>query len=163
MTDELPTKQMTEREREYARRLLAGDGPSVAYRAVFPEKAAGKPNPAISILAHKLTHKKGVQQFLKSATAAGLARALPSIEEHAAQLARLRELAVESGQIAAGVSAEFRRGQVAGHYAGKGDDAGRGPDRESLAAALAAIGLGALAERLNKLPGDDAKLIEQEQ
>ena len=143
---------MTEKEREFAHRVLAGDGPSAAYRATWPDKSEGRSPALISDYAHKISHKKAVQQFLQSATAVGLARALPTVEGHAAQLARLRELAIESGQIAAGVSAEFRRGQVAGHYAGKTDDA-RQPDRDALATALAAIGLGALAERLNRLPG----------
>lgn len=113
LADGLP--ELTEQQMTFVRHLLAGKSASDAYRAAYHVGAATSPN-TIWSSASALRNNPKVAQWLAAARKAHLGSAALTREAHLQELERLREIALESGNIGAAVQAEQVRGKVAGHH-----------------------------------------------
>lgn len=109
---ELP--DLTPQQQEFVRHLLAGKTASDAYRAAYSTENM-KPN-SIWREASLLASNKNVAQWLSASRQACLGTGVLTRDAHMAQLERLREVAMQTGNIGAAVAAEQTRGKVAGHH-----------------------------------------------
>lgn len=109
---ELP--ELTANQARFVERLLAGDNASDAYRAAY-DASNCVPN-TIWAAASKLSADTKVRQWLAAARKACLGSAVVTIDNHTQQLERLREIALDTGNVGAAVQAEQYRGKVAGLY-----------------------------------------------
>lgn len=141
---------LTEKQREFARHILAGKTASDAYRAAY-DCSNMVPN-TIWCEASRTRALPHVAQWLSEARQAHLGTAVLTRDQHLQELERLREIAIRSGNIGAAVLAETTRGKVAGHHIERIQDvtsqtdvmqtlrdiAALGPEGEAAAAAIAA-------------------------
>lgn len=109
---ELP--ELTAQQLEFVRHLLAGKTASDAYRASYDTE--NMQNPTIWVEASRLRSHPNVAIWLAAARKAKLGTAVLTKEQHMQELERLREIALDSGNIGAAVQAEQTRGKVAGHH-----------------------------------------------
>lgn len=116
--DNLP--DLTPQQQEFVRHLLAGKTGADAYRAAY-DTSAMLPNTVIAC-ASRLRSNPSVSAWLSAARQAHLGTAVLTKEAHIAELERLRELALETGNLGAAVQAEQLRGKVAGHHVEKIQD-----------------------------------------
>jgi phage terminase small subunit len=107
-------------------RLNARQQAFVAYKLAYPASsdyeaaaAAGYPTATDRGIASRVANHPLVRAALESRAAVVSAQAALSREAHLNQLERLRELAIEQGQISAAISAEHHRGKVGGYYEDK--------------------------------------------
>lgn len=110
--DELP--ELTDQQRKFVEGVLAGKTASDAYRAAYDCSHSG--DPTIWVNASRLRADANVALWLSAARKAGLSRAVVTLEGHIGELERLREIALESGNVGAAVQAEQLRGKASGHY-----------------------------------------------
>jgi hypothetical protein len=110
--DDLP--ELTPQQMDFVRHLLDGKTASDAYRAAY--SAENMVANSIWCEASKLRHNSNVAQWLAAARTANLGSAKVTLEGHVAELERLREIALSTGNIGAAVQAEQLRGKAAGHY-----------------------------------------------
>lgn len=110
--DDLP--ELTERQRNFVECILAGKTASDAYRASYD--CSNSADRTIWTEASKLRNNPDVAQWLSAARKAGLGNAKVTLEGHVAELERLREIAIDSGNVGAAVQAEQLRGKASGHY-----------------------------------------------
>jgi hypothetical protein len=110
--EELP--QLTPKQLAFVHALLEGKSASDAYRGAYNCKNMS--NEAVWVEASRLRRNTKVALWLCHFQRMGLDTARITLEEHLAQLARARELALSQGQISAGVQAEHHRGKAAGLY-----------------------------------------------
>ena len=108
---ELP--DLSGKEQEFVRQLLMGKTGADAYRAAY-DTSNMLPNTVIAE-ASRLRGTHSISAWLVAARKAHLGTAVLTKEAHLAELDRLKEIALESGNIGAAVQAEQLRGKVAGH------------------------------------------------
>jgi len=106
--------EITERQQEFVRQLLAGKTASDAYRLAY-DTSGMLPN-TVWTEASMLRSDPKVAQWLSAARQAHLGTAVLTRDMHMAELERIREIALASGNIGAAVAAEQTRGKVAGHH-----------------------------------------------
>ena len=110
--DELP--DLTSQQMEFVRHLLDGKTATDAYRAAYStENMLAN---TIWSAASNLRHDTKVAAWLTAARTANLGSAKVTLEGHVAELERLREIALSTGNVGAAVQAEQLRGKAAGHY-----------------------------------------------
>src|SRR5690242_15618370 len=105
--EELP--ELTEQQMHFVECLLAGKSASDAYRESY--NTSDCTNRSIWALASRLRADVNVASWLSAARKAGLGRAAVTLEGHLAELERLREIALETGNVGAAVQAEQLRGK----------------------------------------------------
>lgn len=110
--EELP--HLTEQQMHFVECLLAGKSASDAYRAAY--NTVNMQNRTIWAEASRLRADHNVATWLSAARKAGLGRAAVTLEGHLAELERLREIALETGNVGAAVQAEQLRGKASNHY-----------------------------------------------
>lgn len=110
--EELP--ELTEQQMHFVECLLAGKSASDAYRESYNTSECT--NRSIWALASRLRADVNVASWLSAARKAGLGRAAVTLEGHLAELERLREIALETGNVGAAVQAEQLRGKASNHY-----------------------------------------------
>lgn len=110
--DELP--ELTPQQMEFVRHLLDGKNATDAYRAAYnTENMLAN---TIWSAASNQRHNTKVAAWLTAARTANLGSAKVTLEGHVAELERLREIALSTGNVGAAVQAEQLRGKAAGHY-----------------------------------------------
>lgn len=92
-----------------------GGNIGAAYRSAFGKKVS---NPAAK--GRELINRPDIALRIKQLADATQEHALISLGSHFMQLARLRDLAVKTGDMRTGLAAEVKRGELAGYYNGKG-------------------------------------------
>jgi hypothetical protein len=106
--------EITAQQQEFVRGVLAGKTATDAYRAAYnTENMLPR---TIWAEASRLNCDPSVSTWLSAARQACLGSAVLTREQHMAQLERIREAAMASGNIGAAVAAEQTRGKVAGHH-----------------------------------------------
>lgn len=115
--DELP--DLTPQQMLFVEGLLEGKTATDAYKAAYNTSAA---NTVIWAEASKLRNNPKVASWLSAARKAHLGTAVVTIESHQRELERIKELAIESGNLGAAAQCEQLRGKVAGHYVDKFED-----------------------------------------
>lgn len=106
--------ELTPNQREFVRHLLAGKTASDAYRLAYSTENM-QPQ-TIWVEASKLRANPNVALWLAAARKAHFGSAVLTKDDHMRELERLREVALEKGNIGAAVQAEQLRGKVAGHH-----------------------------------------------
>ena len=101
-------RQSNPKHELFAQGLASGAGVGAAYVA-----AGYRRSPAA---ATRLSKKVNVQGRVAEIQAKAEAKALLTLESHMRELERLRDLAVESGQMSAAIAAEVKRGELMGYY-----------------------------------------------
>jgi hypothetical protein len=110
--DALPT--LTPKQTAFVNALLQGKTASEAYREAYNCKTMSQG--AISVEASRLRRYPKISLWLRHFQRVGLDQTRIAAENHLAELARARELAIAHGQISAAVQAEHHRGKAAGLY-----------------------------------------------
>lgn len=110
--EELP--DLTDQQMRFVESILAGKNSSDAYRESYDTSSCT--NRSVWALASKLRADIKVASWLSAARKAGLGRAAVTLEGHLAELERLREIALETGNVGAAVQAEQLRGKASNHY-----------------------------------------------
>lgn len=110
--DDLP--ELTPQRREFVFLMLQGKTASDSYRAAFD--CSNSTDRTVWCEASKLKHNPDVAQWLAVARKAGMGAAKVTLDGHVSELERLREIAIDSGNIGAAVQAEQLRGKASGHY-----------------------------------------------
>ncbi len=109
---ELP--ELTAQQLDFVRHILAGKTASDAYRLAY--NAENMANKSIWVEASRLRNSPDVALWLGAARKANLGSAVLTKEQHMQELERLREIALDTGNVGAAVQAEMSRGKVAGHH-----------------------------------------------
>lgn len=108
---ELP--DLTPQQQEFVRLRLAGKTAADAYRGAYnTENMLPR---TVWAEASRLNNDQSVTAWLAAGREAHLGTAVLTRESHLAELERLKEIAVKTGNIGAAVQAEQLRGKVAGH------------------------------------------------
>lgn len=112
VTEEL--SELTPKQMKFVEGILSGKSSTDAYRAAYDcsRSAASTVWPN----ACRLRSDSKVSAMLVAARKAGLGNAKLTLERHISELERLREIALESGNVGAAVQAEQLRGKASGHY-----------------------------------------------
>lgn len=111
---------LTAQQMEFVRHILAGKTASDAYRAAYD--TSEMLTKTVWAEASRLRSHPGVTAWLAAARKAHLGTAVLTKEAHMQELERLREIALDSGNVGAAVQAEQLRGKVAGHHIEKVQD-----------------------------------------
>jgi hypothetical protein len=106
--------ELTDRQMRFVESILAGKTASDAYRAAYD--CSKSQDNTVWVNASKLRSDANVALWLSAARKAGLGRAAVTLEGHICELERLREIAIDSGNVGAAVQAEQLRGKASGHY-----------------------------------------------
>lgn len=114
---------MTPGRESFATGLAQGLSQSEAYRRAFPKSQAWK-DATVWRKASLLAAVGEVQARLAEIQAQVAERSLVTLENHVAELARLRRLAEDEGQLAAAIKAEELRGKVCGLYVDRTEHTG---------------------------------------
>ena len=109
---ELPL--LTPKQLAFVQALSQGKTASDAYRDAY--NCSNMADTTVWSEASRLRANPKVSIWLRHSQRIGLDAARITMESHLAELARTRELAIEHGQISAGVQAEAHRGKAAGLY-----------------------------------------------
>lgn len=109
---ELP--ELTEQQRNFVFAILQGNSASDAYRIAY-DCQNSKPT-TIWVEASRTKNLPSVALWLAAARKAYEGKASCTLEQHKSELVRLRELAIEKGNLGAAIQAENFRGRVEGHY-----------------------------------------------
>ena len=108
--EDLP--KLTESQMGFVHSIMAGKSASQAYRENY-NCADSSPN-TISGNACRTFHHPKIKKWLSAAAQAQLGNAVLTRDNHLRQMERLRELAVDTGDLKSAVKAEEVRGYVAG-------------------------------------------------
>lgn len=106
--------ELTAQQQKFVEGVLAGKTASDAYRAAYD--CSNMLASSIWCNASKLRSDEKVAQWIAQARIAGLGSATVTYEGHLRELERLKELALNAGNLGAAVQAEQLRGKVAGHH-----------------------------------------------
>lgn len=106
--------ELTAQQMKFVEGVLAGKTASDAYRAAYDTSSMAART--VWAEASRLHCHPDVSAWLSAARQAGLGSAKVTLENHLAQLERIREIALEKGNIGAAVAAEQSRGKATGHY-----------------------------------------------
>ncbi|HEY6022066.1 MAG TPA: hypothetical protein VIY48_20015 [Candidatus Paceibacterota bacterium] len=132
----LDLPKLTVKQENYIKGLLEGKTKRQAYIEAYD--ASGMSDGAIAVESSRLSRNSKIALYLRTLQRIGLEESQVTRENHLAEMARLRELAVENQQISAGVQAEHYRGRVAGLYNDK-LSLQVGPSNEMLLAQISAL------------------------
>jgi hypothetical protein len=108
--EDLPN--LTEAQMSFVRHMLAGKSATEAYKLAY-DVSDMSPN-CIWGEASKTRHHQGVSKWLHAGRTAALGAGVVTLEGHIAELERLREIAIASGNVGAAVQAEQIRGKAQG-------------------------------------------------
>jgi hypothetical protein len=117
-TDELPN--LTAQQMEFVQGLLEGKTATASYRAAYNIETMS--DRAVWTEASVLRNNPKIARWISAARKAHLDRAAITVESHTAELARLKELALEAGNHGAAIQAEQLRGKASGLYVDKFED-----------------------------------------
>jgi len=112
--DEEGLPELTPQRRDFTFLMLQGKSASDAYRAAF--NCTNSTDRTIWAEASRLKNNPEIAAWLSAARKAGLGSAKVTLEGHVSELERLREIAIDSGNVGAAVQAEQLRGKASGHY-----------------------------------------------
>lgn len=110
---------LTAQQMKFVEGLLAGKSASDAYRAAYD--CSNSLDSSVWALASRLRADVKVASWLSAARQAHLGSGTVTLEGHIRELERLREIALETGNVGAAVQAEQLRGKAQGHYVEKMD------------------------------------------
>lgn len=110
--EELP--DLTGQQMKFVEGLLAGKTGSDAYRAAYD--CSNMASTTVTANASRLRAQSNISAWLSAARIAGLGTATVTFDSHIRELERLKEIALNSGNIGAAVQAEQIRGKAAGHH-----------------------------------------------
>ena len=113
--DSLANPKLTSKQKTFADYILEGKHRTEAYKLAYGDESNAASN------ALRNMRNEQILRYIRLNQRLGLDSASITKDSHLTDLGRLRELAVENGQIAAGVQAEHYRGKVAGLYQDKID------------------------------------------
>ena len=111
---ELGLPKLTRKQERFALELLSGKSAREAYRLAYD--CAGSSEGTVISDSFKLSRNPQIAHYVRLHQRIGLENSAISRDSHLAELARLREIAVDNQQVSAGVQAEHYRGRVAGLY-----------------------------------------------
>ncbi len=106
--------QLTPQQVRFVELLLSGKTASDAYRGAYD--CSNMANTSIWTEAARTAGNPKISLWLGAARKAGLGAARVTYESHVTELERLREIALETGNVGAAVQAEQLRGKAAGQY-----------------------------------------------
>lgn len=110
--DELP--ELTDKQQKFVEGLLAGKTGADAYRAAYD--CSGMNSASVIANASRLRANVNIASWLSAGRQAHLGTATVTFENHIRELERLKEIALQSGNVGAAVQAEQIRGKAAGHH-----------------------------------------------
>jgi hypothetical protein len=116
-SEELP--QLTAQQMEFVHGLLEGKTASDAYRAAYNTEATDR---TIWARASELRNNSKVSAWLSAARKAHLGSAVVTLESHVRELERIKEIAIETGNVGAAAQCEQLRGKASGLYVDKFED-----------------------------------------
>lgn len=105
---------LTPQQLKFVEGILAGKTASDAYRAAYDCSNSGRNT--VWVESSRLRSHPNVALWLAAARKAHLGTAVLTKDMHLQELERLREIALDSGNVGAAVQAEQIRGKVAGHH-----------------------------------------------
>lgn len=146
LAHELP--ELTTQQAKFVQGILAGRTATDAYRIAYD--CSNSTNNTVWCEASKLRHHPSVAQWLSAARTAGLGSGVVTLAGHISELERLRELALDSGNIGAAVQAEQYRGKAQGLYIDQVRDITNEHDPLATLRMIAEIAGPEAAERLAK-------------
>ena len=111
-SDDLPL--LTRKQEAFVKGILEGKTATEAYRAAYD--CSGMAEPTVWAEASRLRAHYKISAWLRHYQRIGMDEARLTLQEHLAELARGRELALELGQASAAVQAEHYRGKAVGLY-----------------------------------------------
>ncbi len=109
---ELPS--LTDQQMAFVEGILAGKSGADAYRAAYD--CSNSQQNTIWSRASELRANSKVAVWLSAARKAGLGHSAITLSAHIQELQRLREIALETGNVGAAVQAEQLIGKASGHY-----------------------------------------------
>jgi len=110
--DDLP--ELTQQQYAFVAAVLSGKSGADAYRTAY-DCTSMSPN-AVWVEASRARSHPKISLWLAQARKAGLGAAVVTLQGHIQELERLREVALETGNVGAAVQAEQLRGKASGHY-----------------------------------------------
>ena len=113
--EDLP--ELTEKQLAFVIGILEGKTATDAYKGAYSTTGWG--NNAIWVESCRMKENPKIALWLKAARKQNMDRAKLTLEEHSAELARLREMSLEAGNFGAAVNAEVSRGKAEGIYVDK--------------------------------------------
>ena len=105
---------LTPQQHEFVQQILAGKTASDAYRHAYD--TSGMKAATVNAEASRLNTSPKITAWVTAGRMSYLGTAVLTRDMHMAELSRLREIALASGNIGAAVAAEQTRGKVAGHH-----------------------------------------------
>lgn len=105
---------LTEQQRKFVEGVLTGKTSTDAYKAAYD--CSGMLQRTIWAEASRTANHHGVAAWIAAARKAHVGIATRSREQHIHNLAELRQIAIETGNVGAAVQAEQLIGKVEGHY-----------------------------------------------
>lgn len=116
-TEELP--DLTPQQYLFVQSILDGKSLADSYRHAYPGSAA---DTTIWAHASRLARNGKVATWIAEARKAAGQRAVITLEDHIAELNRLKEIALETGNVGAAVAAENYKGKATGLYVERTQD-----------------------------------------
>ena len=118
--------------------LAAGMTQSAAYRKAFPNSLKWK-DKTVWEWASRLASESKVRARVEELRAATAEASLLTLKDHAAELARLRDVAESANQLSAAITAEVSRGKACGLYTEKVQHSVDEGSASAVARAMAAL------------------------
>lgn len=146
---------LTAKQAKFRDLLLAGEGPSAAYRSAFD--CQNMSAASISVEAARLKKHPKIALAIKTAQDK---QGAYTLQQHLEELQELKEAAIEANQLGPAVSACEKAGRVAGFYVERTEDITRSDDNELLQAIQALFGKELANEAARRL-GYDIETTEQ--
>jgi phage terminase small subunit len=110
-------EDLTPKQLGFVSGILAGKTASDAYRSAYD--CSNMLQETIWAEASRLRHDPKVAAWLTAARTANLGSVTVTLGGHLQELERLKEIAIQTGNVGAAVNAEVSRGKAAGHYVEK--------------------------------------------
>jgi hypothetical protein len=106
--------KLTAKQMKFCEGVLGGLSLSDAYRAAYDVQRMGPPQ--VNCEASRLRAHPAIALWLDAITTEIAGAHVCTREEHLRELARLKAIAIRTGNVGAAVQAEQLRGKVGGHY-----------------------------------------------
>ena len=119
--------KLTAKQEAFSVAYVACGNASEAYRQVYDVSQTAKPE-TVRNNAYKVLCRPEVEARVAELRAQAARAGLVTLESHLADLARLRDLAEQDGQLSAAITAEISRGKAVGLYTDKVRQEISGPD-----------------------------------
>lgn len=130
-------EDLTPKQLGFVRGILDGKTASDAYRSAYD--CSDMMQETIWAEASRLRHDPKVAAWLTAARTANLGSITVTLGGHLQELERLKEIAIQTGNVGAAVNAEVSRGKAAGHYVEKIQDVTRENDVATTLKEIAAV------------------------